>query len=367
MSVLRPKRLLRQSLLWIAALFLLYIGILLIYGTLTNYQPEERIELEAFQNGSTTVISDSILSFTIWNIGFSGLGSESDFFYDDGHFFFSAGRQTRTPESLVQKNLDGVLGFLDTVKSDFYLLQEVDKDSRRSYYVDQTEAIAKTLPNYAATFAPNFVVGHVPIPLLEPWNAYGQAHSGLASYSRFQPAMSIRWQLPGSFPWPKSLFSLDRCLNMQRFKVQDGKELVIFNVHNSAYDTNGGLKLQQLDFLRKLAQEEYEKGNYVIAGGDWNMCPPFFRFDGFMPGKSQGYTQYNISEELFPPDWRWIYDAAFPTNRKTSTPFQAGETFVTTIDFFLVSPNVRVHKVRGYNLDFAFSDHQPVWMEVELR
>jgi endonuclease/exonuclease/phosphatase family metal-dependent hydrolase len=366
MDKLKVKRLVRRSLLWIAVLFLIYLIALLLYGTFTDYEPEDRIELEAFQNSPSSIILDSILQFTIWNIGFGGLGRESDFFYDDGHFFFSGGKQTRTPEELVQKNVNGVLALVDSVASDFYLFQEVDRDSRRSYHIDQVAAIAEKMPDYAGVYAPNFVVACVPLPLLEPWHAYGKANSGLASYSRFQPSESVRWQLPGDFSWPKQLFSLDRCLNMQRFPLAGGQELVVFNVHNSAYDADGGLKLQQLEFFKKLALEEYEKGNYVIAGGDWNMCPPYFRFDGFMPGRTQGYHQFNIDDALFPQDWHWVYDAAYPTNRKTRTPFQAGETFVTTIDFFLISPNVRVRKARTINLDFAYSDHQPVWMEIEL-
>lgn len=367
MSVLRSKRLLRQALVGGVILLFSYIVILLIYGTITDYQPEDLIELEPFQESSNTVISDSILTLTSWNMGFGGLGRESDFFYDDGHFFFSGGRQTRTPLAQVEKNVTGVLDLIDTLKSDFFLFQEVDRDSRRSYHMDQAEAIAGQLPAYAATFAPNFIVKYVPIPLFEPWRAYGQTNSGLASYSRFQPTGSTRYQLPGNFSWPKRIFSLDRCLNLQRFAVQGGKELIVFNVHNSAYDADGGLKQQQLEFFRELALEEYQKGNYVIAGGDWNMCPPYFRFDGFMPGRAQGYHQYNISDELFPADWHWMYDAAFPTNRKTKAPFQPGKTFVTTIDFFLVSPNVRVHKVKTIDQGFAYSDHQPVWMQIELR
>ena len=366
MYVRNSKRLLRRSLIWIAVLLLVYISLLLLYGTLTDYQPEARIELQPVQNSNNTLIRDSILRFTIWNIGFGGLGRESDFFYDDGHFFFSGGKHTRTPEELVRKNVAGVLDLVDSLQSDFYLFQEVDLDSRRSYYVNQVDAIAQNLPGYSLVFAPNFRVEYVPIPLLEPWHAYGKANSGLASYSRYQPQESTRWQLPGNFSWPKKIFSLDRCLSVQRFSLSKGGELVVFNVHNSAYDTGGELKMKQLEFLQKLALEEYDKGNYVIAGGDWNMCPPYFRFDGFMPGRTQGYSQFNISDELFPADWHWIYDASFPTNRKTKTTFRPGETFVTTIDFFLVSPNVRVHKAKTINLDFAYSDHQPVWMEVEL-
>jgi len=36
------------------------------------------------------------------------------------------------------------------------------------------------------------------------------------------------------------------------------------------------------------------------------------------------------------------------------------------IDFYLVSPNVSIEKVEGVDMDFEFSDHQPVRLEIRL-
>ncbi|HNM26060.1 MAG TPA: hypothetical protein PKL15_11550, partial [Saprospiraceae bacterium] len=138
------------------------------------------------------------------------------------------------------------------------------------------------------------------------------------------------------------------------------------NLHNAAYDPGDKIKAIQLPRLREIALQEFEKGNYVVLGGDWNQCPPYFRFDTFMPGNTQGYEQGNIPDDFFPEDWHFAYDATQPTNRKARDPYIKGETFVTLIDFFLVSPNVRIKKVQTVGQDFQFSDHQPVWLEAEL-
>ena len=37
------------------------------------------------------------------------------------------------------------------------------------------------------------------------------------------------------------------------------------------------------------------------------------------------------------------------------------------IDFFLISPNVQALQVRGLNQQFAYSDHQPVYLEISLK
>jgi endonuclease/exonuclease/phosphatase family metal-dependent hydrolase len=67
-----------------------------------------------------------------------------------------------------------------------------------------------------------------------------------------------------------------------------------------------------------------------------------------------------------PEGWRWAYDPAVPTNRSIDAPYEKGRTPVSLIDFYLVSPNVRVVQVKALDQGFRSSDHQPVWMEVRF-
>jgi endonuclease/exonuclease/phosphatase family metal-dependent hydrolase len=347
-------------------LFILYILVTLIHGTLTDFQPPAAEVIEVEQKAEKAIIQDSILSFAIWNIGYGGLGKESDFFMDANGSLFSGGHMVRPPRPIVEKNVDGVEQFTSFTKADFFLFQEVDYASKRSYGINQFDRLKTAQPGYAAVKATNFKVARVPIPVMEPWNVYGKTWSGLASLSAYQPVESKRIQLPGSFGWPKRIFQLDRCLAYQSFTVKGGKTLVVLNIHNSAYDEGGALKVQQMAFIKDLVESEYKKGHYVVVGGDWNMCPPFFPFDRFMPGKTQGYSQINIDSDFLPSNWKWVYDPTTPTNRKNKGIYKKGETFETLIDFFLVSPNIRVQSVKGIDQGFNYSDHQPVWMEVQL-
>ncbi len=347
-------------------IFLLYVLIGLIHATLGDYQPEEIIDLKAEGSTDLKVISDSTLSVMIWNIGYGGLGDDSNFFYDHGGFFLSNGKMIRAPQQLVEKNVKGITQLVDANKADFYLFQEVDLDSKRSYHTNQLDVLQKTLPEYVSSYAKNLDVTRIPIPLLEFWRVYGKAKSGLASFSKYQPKASTRYQLPGAFAWPDNVFTLDRCLGVSRFDLANGKELVLVNVHNSAYDKDGTLKKQQMAYLKDFLVNEYEKGNYLIAGGDWNQCPPYFKFDGFMPQeKVEG--EYNIDGEFLPEGFQFIYDTTTPTIRSVENIYERGKTFVTLIDFFLISPNLKATKIKGINQQFQFSDHQPVYMEVELQ
>ena len=347
-------------------LFFLYILWVAGYGTFTDYQPVDKIPLTAHKKAATKIIEDSTLSFITWNMGYGGLGAESNFFYDDGGFFSSGNKMIRTPAEYVNKNIKGATDFLASNKADFYLLQEVDVESKRSYYRNQLSEYEQQLSQYASFFAPNYVVDRVPIPIFEPWQVYGKVYSGLGTLSRFRAKIATRLQLPGKFEWPTRIFQLDRCLAFHRFEINNGKELVVINLHNSAYDSGGFLKKQQMDFLKEKVISEYEKGHYVIVGGDWNQCPPDFKFDQFMPNRAEGYFQSNIKKDFLPAGWKWGYDPQTPTNRKTANPYKKGTTFETLIDFFLVSPNVQILSVEGVSQDFNFSDHQPVKMVVQL-
>lgn len=347
-------------------ILVLYVAGILIHGSLNDYQPIGQVDLETSKAAITTPIEDSIITLVIWNIGYGGLGEESDFFFEDGGMLFSNGGMVRPLEEIVQKNQAGILNIINSLQADFYLFQEVDLNSKRSYFINQLEGISNILPGYSNSFATNYLSPRVPLPLFEPWNAYGKIESGLASFSKYNPKSSIRHQLPGEYSWPTKLFQLDRCALEQNFKLANGKTLTIFNIHNSAYDKGGVIKKEQMKYLKERFVQTYQSGHYVIAGGDWNQCPPFFDFDRFMPGKGNGYSANNIEQDFLSEDWRWVYDARKPTNRKVSDAFIKGSTFTTVIDFFLISPNIKVKKAKTIDSNFQFSDHQPVWMEIEL-
>jgi len=360
------KRILRtlKSLLFLA---LVYFVTLLGMGWYSDWQPEEKSRLLPASWVDENIISDSVLSFVTWNIGYGGLGAESDFFYDDSGIWYSGSSMVHAPKELVQKNLGGIRRALSSTKADFFLLQEVDKVADRSYWTNQFDTCRKALPDFMGTMAINYRCSRVPIPLLEPWNTYGMVESGIATFARYRQRDGTRYQLPGKYPMPDRMFQLDRCVALHRFDLKNGKQLVVMNLHNAAYDPGDKIKAIQLPFLRDLAVAEYKKGNYVVLGGDWNQCPPFFRFDSFSPGFTQGYKQGNVPDDMFPNDWRYAYDPTVPTNRKCRDPYVEGKTFVTLIDYFLVSPNVQVRAVKGLDQKFQISDHQPVWMEVVLR
>jgi len=344
-----------KVLLSVVALIALYIGGNILYSTVTDYQPPPREELPV--HGTATAQPDRLIRLMIWNIGYGGLGAEMDFFYDGGETVVA-------PEAMVDKYLNGIYRTVEKHKGavDCFLFQEVDTAAKRSHGINELRQLSERLEGYAYSFATNYNVKFVVVPYTNPM---GHVLAGLASFSRFQPQESIRFSFPGNYAWPKRNYLLDRCFLVQRFPLPGGKALVVINTHNSAYD-DGTLKQQQMAFLKDKLLAEYEKGNYVIVGGDWNQCPPGFDPKAFAENQNTDYGQLNIPGDYLPGGWQWAYDPQTPTNRKLATPYRKGETFTTLIDFYLVSPNVRVEEVQGIDLDFGWADHQPVLLTVRL-
>ena len=349
-------------------LFLIYVILCIGHGTYTDYRPEGSSVLNIEAASEPRLIQDSTLSFFSWNLGYGALGAECNFFYNGGGFFYAGDKMIRPPKELVDKNIEGILNIVKSHPADFYVLQEVDYESKRSYCYNQYDAIKHQLGNLPSSFATNFRVSRVPIPVFQPWDVYGCAESGLATYSRYRPLEVKRYQLPGEYEWPDRIFQLDRCAAVSRFSMQNGKELVLVNIHNSAYDKGGLLKQQQMAYLRQFFLTEYEKGNYLVAGGDWNQSPPGFPYFSFRPDtKRELQPHYNINADFAPQGWTWVYDPSYPTSRSTKELYQKDQTFVQLIDFYLISPNLEALEVKTINHDFEHSDHQPVWMEVKMK
>ncbi len=364
------KKTIFRILKWICIIILipiLYVVGSLIHGTVTDFQPEEVIPLSIDQQQENTVVTDSILSFTLWNVGYGGLGAKSNFFYDNGGFLTDKGKMVRSPKEYVEEYVGGAAKTIDQFDSDFYLLQEVDFDSKRSYHINQYEKYKEVLPGYASTFAVNYKSQRVPLPVLQPWKVMGKMTSGLGTYSKYTPTKATRYQLPGEYDWPTKIFQLDRCAAFHRYGLPNGKELVVVNVHNSAYDKGGKLKKMQMDYLKEKFQTEYQKGNYLVIGGDWNQRPFGVDPKSFGGATLNGEPGKMIPENFLPPSWTWAFDPKIPTNRALKDKFQKGETPVNLIDFFLLSPNMELVEIFGTNLEFAYSDHQPVTIKVKFK
>jgi len=343
---------------YIVAILIVLIIIALVVATLTNYRPSGREALLKTGKAQLAKINNDELTLLSWNIGYGGLGKEMDFFYEGG-------KQVRPPLENVHKYFGGIKKFLETNKeTDFILLQEIDVKAKRSYWQNQVQVLGKILENHDYVFAKNYDVPFVPVPITQPM---GKVLAGQVTFSLYNPATSERVSFPGDLGWPNSLFLLDRCYVIQRFITANDKVLVVINTHNSAFD-KGEKRKQQLDLLKSAALKEFQSGNYVVIGGDWNLNPPDFDSTQIKNGDlASNNPAGNIQHDLFPANWTWAYDKTKPTNRFVNTSYSHGKTQTTIIDFFLLSPNIELLEVNTVDLNFEHSDHNPVKIKIILK
>lgn len=341
---------------------ILYVGGMIAFGAITKFRPAPEETVAAVTPvtpaASPRSNADSVFTFMIWNLGYGGLGKEVDFFYDDG-------KMVTSPKEHVLKNNEGFKKVLGEHKDvDFVMLQEVDRNSKRSWKIDQVNEMAQILADHYYAFAVNYDVKYLPFPFTNP---IGKVLGGIQTLSTLAPAESKRISLPGISDFPRKLFYLERCLLQQRYKLANGKDLVVINTHFEAYDEGGTVKKAQRELTKKILEAEYAKGNYVVLGGDWNIAPPDFNVHTWEKEKVEDPLYLMNNDSVYIPDWHYVYDASVATNRKNATPYTEGKTFKTVIDYFYLSPNIEVQEIKGIDLGFDYSDHQPVVMKVKLK
>jgi endonuclease/exonuclease/phosphatase family metal-dependent hydrolase len=146
------------------------------------------------------------------------------------------------------------------------------------------------------------------------------------------------------------------------------KELVVVNLHLEAYDSGEG-KIAQTKQLADFLAQEAEKGNYVIAGGDFNQI-----------FSSEDYNAFEVKEGLWAPgvidvseikgDWQFLMDEKVPSCRSLDRALEGADKDdfqYYLIDGFIVSGNIDVEKYETQDLGFKNSDHNPVVMEIKLK
>ena len=250
------KRLLK---LIFAVLMLGVAGLVLFYfwASSGKLPPEQRAEVRTYSETATpSSRADTTLVVMTYNIGYlSGLTNNE------------AVRETR---SFFEGNLEDALGFLAEVDPDFIGFQEIDYHSKRSYYVDQVDTIAKRRGFGYAAVAINWDKRYVPYPYWPPRVHFGEMRSGQAVLSRYPIVKAERIVLAEvDAPFYYRAFYLDRLAQVVEVDV-DGTTVVIINLHLEAFElqTRQRQAREVLDLLRSFA------GRPVLLLGDFNSLPP---------------------------------------------------------------------------------------------
>jgi endonuclease/exonuclease/phosphatase family metal-dependent hydrolase len=354
-----------KTLLFWAKIFAIGVGglamafcLLLAYLTITEYRPAPVEEAALSGAGNQNLALGAPLRVLSWNIGYASLDHTQDFFMDGGKTV-----RPRT-DAAVRENIRGIRDFLVGAGADAVLLQEVDQRAHRSYNLDQRAYIAEAFSGVSA-YARNFRCRFVPIPL----PPIGAVDSGLLTLTAAVPDKADRVALPSPFTWPVRIANLKRCLLVERIPLAGtDRELVLANLHLEAYAANEG-RLAQMRILTELLEAEYAKGNYCIAGGDFNQTFPGAEGPLFSIKLGDSFVPGTLDEDMLPVGWRFAADPGAPSSRLLNEPYsgdpQSAQLYL--IDGFILSPNVGLLSVKTVDAGFRYSDHNPVLVEAVLR
>ena len=343
-----------KILLILILVLVIAVGGLLGWLTATEYRPAAVEEADVVRAGDVESVKEGeTLKVLSWNVGYAGLGRGEDFFMDGGTRSKPDSRET------VLRYLGGISASIEEIDPDLVLLQEVDSNSGRTYSIDESGGMS--CESYALNYSCPFVP--VPVPPI------GKVNSGLYTMTDdLQIARAERHSLPCPFSWPLRIANLKRCLLVSSLPIEGSdKQLVLVNLHLEAYDDGEG-KIAQTRQLMGFLEDEYLKGNYVIAGGDFNQIFPG-GLEQYPNEHPDLWTPGLLEEESLPEGFRYCYDLSVPSCRLLNQPYDPSDTANTqyyVIDGFIVSPNVTVENVEGLDLGFENADHNPVLITVTL-
>lgn len=336
--------------LGILTLILLTVGSYVAYLFLDYHRLEDNLALEVTnQTRQDKFAVGQTYSMMTFNIGYGSYPSDYSFFMDGGSEVRARSQQAVKEALAIDKDL------IAAVNPDLILFQEVDVDSDRSQHINQVEYFTQELDKYSWSFAQNYDSSYLFYPVTDP---IGQATSGLLTLSKTNFQEATRYQLPIDTDINK-FFDLDRAYSVNRFRTNSGADLVVINVHLSAYTKNANIQKEQLEKISQTMESEYAKGNYVIVGGDFNHA---------LDDKARNDLTWmkTFPVDQLPAGFSVLASSNAPTVRNIDQAYNPDTTLTGTIDGFIVSDNVQAQSSQTISNDFASSDHNPVVMQFIL-
>lgn len=297
-------------------------------------------------------LAGNTLSITVWNLGYGGLGAGSDFVADGGEHMFPPSREA------VKANVDFIAQTVASEDADILVFQEIAHDGPVNYWVNLKGAIDGALGARDSAFFADFLTRLLPWPI--------RLQHGQAIYSRYAIAQTHVVSLPAE---DSAIFGVKRryaSLVAHIPRESGGPGWSIASVHLAAFDEDAAVRTRQLGELLAWAQAEYARGQYVVLAGDWNFQIAETNFPHTTDERFL-FWLFPFPEHALPEGWTLAADAQTPSVRTNHQPYVAGDNYVTTIDGFIVSPNVVVEQVAAVDTGFAHTDHQPVRIRVRAR
>lgn len=364
----------------LALVIVLAAYIIYLYASYHRIPDNQELQVEEISQNTEAgneLTTEKNYSALTYNIGFGAYTPDFSFFMDGGKSSWAKSKDS------VKETIKGAGELVASKDPDFALVQEIDLDATRSYHVNEYSILKETIPAYNCVFAQNYDSAFLFYPFTQP---HGKSKAGLALFSKYPITGSLRRSFPISTSFTK-FFDLDRCYSISRVPVDNGKELVIFELHMSAYGNSDAIREGQIRMLSEDMQKEYEAGNYVICGGDFNHDLKAADTQSKASDASNN-TQTDSGDSAEPESWAYPFPRSelpehfsfcldqlsedeknnlWNSARNADMEYVPGETYTVTLDGFIISDNVECTKYENVNTGYSYSDHDPVYMEFQLK
>lgn len=368
MSNFSIQKICKKILIFLCVLILILLVIVLGflgYLKITEYNPKkienlkvENKEKETKEDKNNNYELNTEYKLLSWNVGFFGMDKNIDFFMDGGKMVFPISQKQ------VEENISKAIEEIKKENPDIINLQEVDKYSKRTGFMDQVKILNEKFKQNSI-FAYNMKVKFVPYPI----PPLGQMETGIYSSSKKEILNPERHQLPIAFKYPVRLSNFKRAFTVSYSNINGSdKKLVLLNAHLDAYDDEkSGFKKKQTEEILNFMKKEREKGNYVILSADFNQNLKMLNKDEMEKIPSNLWRASNFDTELLSDKFKLLHPNE-NTARLNNKPYKKGSenTYYYIIDGFVVSDNIKVNEIKVNDLDFQNSDHNPVVLKFEL-
>lgn len=358
------------SLLILLGILIIAVGGYVVYLQMHYYRIPDNQKLTIGNNQKQVLQLNKTYSATTYNVGFGAYNQQFDFFMDKGELKngkkLHGHRGTAISKQAVLDSTNGVINTMKKQNPDFMFFQEIDTNSTRSYHVNQVKMVEQHFKNYDYNFANNFHSVFLPVPLQNP---HGSVQSGLLSMSKYHLDSAVRRKYPVTSAFISKFTDLDRCFVVMRFPVKGGKNLVMINSHMSAYDKGGKMRKAQMKLISSVMEKEYQAGNYVIVGGDFNHALGKDMMTHFAHQEKIPSWVSVLDQKMLPKDFTMVKATnreKVATVRATDMKYDPKVNYMTICDGFIVSKNISA-KAENINTEYKYSDHNPVKLEFKLK
>ncbi len=326
-----------------------------------NFRPRSLIEVTV-QDEKTVEFPKPAGRFSVmsWNIQYSAGRNY--------HFWYDGGKDVHVKNEDVRGTLKKISETIRRQQPDILILQEVDRDSKRTGRIDQLPWILKEVEMNSWSSTPYHRSRFVPAPLGNP---LGRVDMHMAIASKYKISSAVRYALPGlNENFIRRDFNLKRALLEAAIPTQEGKQpLIVMNTHLSAFSYGDGTLERQISLLKTRLKELDDAGYPWILAGDFNMIPP--GDDPERLGKESVYYRgdSNPLEELF-MQYKPDVDLKIYTNHPGSyfTYLKYGEPRADRkIDYIFSNKNVDIQEFSVIREEDPSSDHLPLFMEVSIK